>query len=83
EELDLTGIQRINVIFKINEEGHIVDVKARAPVPELENEAIRVINSLPKFEPGIHKGKKVTVPYSLPIIFKVTDNEANSDKPKN
>lgn len=83
ESLGLVGRQRINVIFKINKEGHIVDVKARAPHPALEDEAKRVIETLPQLIPGKQKGKAVTVPYSLPIIFQVqgddlTGNEENS-----
>tara|TARA_R110002126_G_C10373447_1_gene493597 strand:- start:79 stop:1089 length:1011 start_codon:yes stop_codon:yes gene_type:complete len=73
ESLNLKGRQRINVIFKINNEGDIVDVRSKAPHPALEAEAIRVIKTLPKFTPGEHKGKKVNVPYSLPIIFQVQE----------
>lgn len=72
-EYNLTGRQRINVIFKINPEGDITDVRARAPHPELEKEAKRVIRLLPKMIPGEHKGEKVNVPYSLPIIFQVAE----------
>ena len=73
DSLNLKGKQRINVIFKINNEGHVVDVRSRAPHSVLEIEAKRVINTLPKFKPGEHKGKKVNVPYSLPIIFQVKE----------
>jgi len=73
-ELKLTGVQRVNVIFKINKEGNITGVKSISPHPGLEAEAIRVINLLPKMIPGKQKGKNVTVPYSLPIIFKVQDD---------
>lgn len=73
KDLNLVGKQRINVIFKIDKKGHIVDVRSRAPHPDLEAEAIRVINTLPKMVPGIHNNKKVNVPYSLPITFQVTD----------
>lgn len=72
-EYNLTGRQRINVIFKISPEGDITDVRARAPHPELEKEAKRVIRLLPKMIPGEHKGEKVNVPYSLPIIFQVAE----------
>jgi hypothetical protein len=75
DSLKLTGRQRINVIFKINNEGDVVDVRSRAPHPGLEAEAIRVINTLPKFAPGEHQGKKVNVPYSLPIIFEIAVNK--------
>ena len=70
-ELGLLGMQRIRVIFKINKNGDVTDVRARAPHPKLKAEAIRVVNMLPKMKPGIHKGKAVVVPYSLPINFVV------------
>ena len=70
-ELGLLGMQRIRVIFKINKNGNVTDVRARAPHPKLKAEAIRVVNMLPKMKPGIHKGKAVIVPYSLPINFVV------------
>ncbi len=72
-ELGLTGRQRINVIFKIDQNGNITSIKIRAPHPGLEKEVARVINMLPKMKPGMHKGKVVIVPYSLPIVFQVQD----------
>ncbi|TWO34743.1 blaR1 peptidase M56 family protein [Seonamhaeicola sediminis] len=79
-EHNLTGRQRINVIFKVDTEGQVTGVRARAPHPALEEEAIRVINSLPKMIPGEHKGKKVNVPYNLPIIFEVAEDMPKVDK---
>jgi hypothetical protein len=76
-DLKLSGRQRINVIFKINKNGEITDVKSRAPHPKLEEEANRVISLLPKMKPGIQDGKPVAVPYSLPIIFEVSDKKKN------
>ena len=72
-DLGLTGRQRINVIFKIDKKGDVVGVRSRAPHPRLEKEAARVINLLPKMKPGKQRGKAVTVPYSLPIVFQVQD----------
>ncbi|MGA9589130.1 MAG: energy transducer TonB [Salegentibacter sp.] len=72
-ELGLSGVNRVIVQFKINEKGNIVDVRSRAPHPRLEQEAARVINSLPKMQPGKQRGKPVGVMYSLPIIFQVQD----------
>jgi protein TonB len=72
-ELGLSGRQRINVIFKIDKTGNIVGIRARAPHPGLEKEAARVIGLLPKMKPGKQRGKPVTVPYSLPIVFQVQD----------
>lgn len=71
------GRKRIFVQFKINTEGHVTDIKARGPHPELELEAKRVIGTLPQFVPGKQKGKLVSVPYSLPIVFQVA--ETNKD----
>ena len=71
--LGLSGRQRISVIFKIDKLGDVVGVKARAPHPKLEDEAIRVVNLLPKMKPGIQLGKAVIVPFSLPIIFEVKE----------
>ncbi|HUH29500.1 energy transducer TonB [Gelidibacter sp.] len=72
-ELGLSGRQRINVIFKIDKSGNITNIQARAPHPGLEKEAQRVIGLLPKMLPGKQRGKAVTVPYSLPILFQVQD----------
>ncbi len=65
------GIVRINVTFKIDEEGNVIDVIANAAYPELEAEAIRVIKLIPKMKAGTQLGKPVIVPYTLPILFKV------------
>ena len=72
-DLGLSGRQRINVIFKIDRTGNVVGIRARAPHPGLEKEAVRVIGLLPKMKPGKQRGKPVNVPYSLPIIFQVQD----------
>jgi len=73
-ELGLSGRQRINVIFKIDKTGNVVGIRARAPHPGLEKEAERVIGLLPQMQPGKQRGKAVTVPYSLPIVFQVKIN---------
>jgi protein TonB len=70
-DLGLSGRLRISVSFKIDKAGNIVGVFARAPHPGLEKEAKRVISMLPKMKPGMQRGKAVTVPYALPILFQV------------
>ena len=67
--LGFSGRQRISVIFKIDTLGRSTGVRARARHRKLEREAIRVIKMLPIMKPGIQDGKKVIVPYSLPIFF--------------
>jgi protein TonB len=72
EELGLApGVQRIFTLFKIDKNGNIVDIQARAPHKRLQEEAIRVIKLLPKMEPGKQQGRPVKVRYSMPIVFKV------------
>lgn len=70
-ELGLSGINKINVMFKIDTNGDIVEVLTRAPHPKLEQEAKRVIQALPKMKPGKQRGKPVQVQYAIPIVFKV------------
>ncbi|NLP57853.1 energy transducer TonB [Lutibacter sp. B1] len=65
------GVKRIFVMFKIDKNGNITDVMARAPHKRLQDEAIRVVKSLPKMQPGKQRGRPVGVKYSLPIAFKV------------
>lgn len=70
-DLGLEGRQRISVQFKIDKNGNIVDVRARAPHPRLEQEAVDVVKALPKMTPGKQRGKAVGVLYALPILFQV------------
>jgi len=72
-ELGLTpgSIQKIFVVFKIDKNGYITDINARAPHKKLQEEAIRVIDLLPKMTPGMQRGRPVGVKYGLPIVFKV------------
>ncbi|TVZ25816.1 beta-lactamase regulating signal transducer with metallopeptidase domain [Gillisia sp. Hel_I_86] len=73
KEVGLTGVNRVIVQFKIDKNGEIVDVKARAPHPKLKEEAIRVVKSIPQMIPGKQKGEAVGVMYSLPIVFEVNE----------
>ena len=73
KNLGLTpGNKRIFVIFTIDKMGKVIKIKARAPHKKLEEEAIRIINLIPKLTPGFDKGKAVDVKYSLPIVFNVS-----------
>ena len=68
------GIQgRVSVLFVIDKDGGISNVQVRGPKGGelLENEAKRVIEKLPKFKPGMQRGKPVKVKYSQPITFKL------------
>ena len=70
-EYGLSGKQRISTQFTIDKLGNVVDIKIRAPHPVLENEADRVINKIPKMQPGMQRNVPVGVIYTLPIVFLV------------
>ncbi|QRM89088.1 energy transducer TonB [Lacinutrix sp. WUR7] len=70
-ELGLSGRQRINVAFKIDQNGDITEVTAITKHKELKLEAEDVIGKLPKMIPGKQHNKNVSVVYSQPIIFNV------------
>ena len=72
-DLGLSGINRIYVQFRIEKDGDVTVLGARAPHPRLQTEAERVVNMLPQMKPGKQRGKPVGVLYSLPITFKVQD----------
>ena len=65
------GIQGdVYVSFVINSYGVVSDAKiARSVDPALDNEAIRVIYSMPKWKPGYQQGKAVDVAFTVPITF--------------
>ena len=71
EELGLFGLNRIYVMFRIDEKGNVVNIKSRGPHKKLEEEAERVVKMLPKMAPGRQRDKPVGVEYSLPILFEV------------
>lgn len=71
KELGLPSINRVFVQFKINVDGNIEIVEAKAPHDTLKAEAIRVVNELPQMKPGKQDGKEVAVLYTLPISFAI------------
>ena len=68
------GIQgRVICQFVVNKDGSIVDVVAvrSSGEPSLDKEAIRVIQSMPKWKPGKQRGKPVRVKYTVPVNFRL------------
>jgi protein TonB len=66
------GVQgRVNVMFVIQKDGSIGNVRMRGPDKNLEEEAARIISKLPKMTPGKQRGRPVRVPFSIPITFKL------------
>ena len=73
-DLGIYGINRIIVVFKIDEHGNVVNIKSRGPHKLLEAEAERVVKLLPHMTPGRQRNKAVGVVYSLPIVFDVRES---------
>lgn len=66
------GIQgRVYVQFIIDEKGNITNIQLRGPDKNLEKEAPRIIEKLPKMIPGKQRGRAVRVPFSYPITFRL------------
>ena len=63
---------RVIVQFVVDTDGSITNVKVVKGVsPELNAEAIRIVQSMPKYTPGYKKGTPCKVKYTLPITFKL------------
>ncbi|MDX8339563.1 energy transducer TonB [Draconibacterium sp. IB214405] len=67
------GIQgKVYIKFVVDESGNVADAEVLRPVEtSLDKEALRVINSLPRFKPGKQRGKPVKVYYNAQITFKL------------
>jgi len=63
---------KVYVSFVVEKEGQISEVKVlRNLYPSLDNEALRVVKSMPNWKPGMQNGKPVRVKYNLPVFFQL------------
>jgi protein TonB len=67
------GIQgKVYVTFVVDKDGSVSNARiTRGVDPSLDQEALRVVNSLPKWKPGMQRGKPVRVSYTVPINFQL------------
>lgn len=67
------GIQgRVITTFVVERDGSITDVQVvRGVDPSLDREAIRVIQTMPKWKPGKQRGSTVRVRFTLPVVFRL------------
>ena len=69
---------RVFVTFVVNKDGNVVKTRVvRGVDPSLDKEALRVIKEMPKWEPGMQRGKKVNVSYTVPINFGIEDSKSD------
>lgn len=74
KQIDTKAEYRVFVQFVIAEDGSITNIELMKPEPskqDLNDEAVRVVKSMPKWKPGTVDGKPVKVRYVLPILFKL------------
>lgn len=69
QELGIQG--KVNIMFEIQKDGSISNIRMRGPNKNLENDAARIIGKLPKMTPGKQRGNPVRVPFSIPITYKL------------
>ena len=62
---------KVNIMFRIDENGNVSDIKTRGPHPILEAETIRIIKLFPKCIPGKLNGKPKQTPFAVPLTFKL------------
>ena len=73
EEAKENGVSgRVMLQFTVSADGSVSDVTVlRGVDPVLDQEAVRVIRSSPKWTPGELNGKRVNVIYQFPVIFQL------------
>ena len=71
------GIQgKVYLKFVVSKTGEISNVKVQrgiADCVECDNEAVRVVSSMPNWKPGKNAGKAVDSYFTIPIVFKLVD----------
>ena len=75
EQAKNDGVQgRVFVRFVIDADGTVKDAKVLRGIGSgCDEEALRVVNAMPKWKPGTVDGKPVRTQYNLPITFKLGD----------
>lgn len=72
DAIDANVQGKVVLQFTVNKEGQVEDVKVLHGVSEtLDAEAVRVVSSSPKWEPGSMNGTPVNVKYIFPVLFRL------------
>lgn len=63
---------KVIIEMVIGKDGSMSNIKVIKSIsPTLDAEAIRVISNMPKWEPGMDKGKAISVEYTIPVTFRL------------
>lgn len=81
---------RVVAQFTVEKDGSISNIEiVRSVSPELDAESIRVLSTMPRWNPGQQRGQPVAVKYTVPVQFKLSDTKdttsenIESNLPKN
>ena len=67
---------RVLVTFVVAKDGSVTETEVvKSAHPDMDAEALRVVNSMPKWKPGKQNGKEVRVKMTVPVIFKLAETE--------
>ncbi len=70
KEMGLQG--RVTLQFTIGTDGRVSDVRVlKGADPILDQEAVRVVSSSPRWSPGKQRDRAVKVSYTFPVIFRL------------
>ena len=73
---DVEPVSRLVVRFIIDKEGFVREACiVRSLGPAYDREALRVVNAMPRWNPGLNNGHPVRVSYTLPITFRLSTGE--------
>ena len=63
---------RVTVRFVVDKDGSIKNPSVlRSVDKDMDAEALRLVKSMPKWQPGMQGGKAVAVNYTIPVVFKL------------
>jgi TonB family protein len=80
EDANLQG--RVIVSFVVEKDGSVSNAKVVRPIdPLLDAEALRVVNSMPKWIPGKQNGEAIRIKYTVPVTFRLEDGIKGADNP--
>ena len=72
---------RVIVQFVVDKDGSITKAQVVNSVsPELDAEAIRVVNLMPKWNPGKQRGQEVPVMFTMPITFRLQTPQPKAEE---
>ena len=80
-EAEMAGVQgRVIGAFIVEKDGSITGARIDKSVDKsLDAEALRIINEMPKWKPGMQDGKPVRVKYMVPVTFRISGTEVKDD----